>query len=72
MPKNKRKISDGYYKFDEERYFSEGCRAVMTIDLIDGEELDTEIEITGEFAVCGANRSEFLDKLGQLIDEYRI
>ena len=54
------------------RYPSKGVIIIMAVDVIDGEELDTYITLTGEFAVSGSQREEFVKKLGALIDEYRI
>ncbi len=49
-----------------------GVKVKQEIDVIDGEELDTKIEIEASFSVCGASREEFLKKLGCLVDEYSI
>ncbi|WP_018694322.1 hypothetical protein [Algicola sagamiensis] len=42
------------------------------IEVIDQEEQDTSVELSGHFYICGASRNEFAEKLGKLIDEYRI
>jgi hypothetical protein len=44
----------------------------MVIDRIDGEYLDTKVSLSGEWWIAGASRHEFAQKLGALIDEYRI
>lgn len=66
------KIADGYFRFDETAYPSEGVKLDMLIDRIDGEDLDTSVTISGGFAICGKQRKEFIEALGQLIDSYRI
>jgi hypothetical protein len=67
-----KKIADGYFRFGEIRYPSEGVSLDMTVDRIDDEDLDTSVKLHGEFTVCGIQRKEFSEKLGALIDEYRI
>ena len=54
------------------KYPSEGVKAELFIHRYKGECLDTLVTLTGQFSVSGADRLEFLDKLGQLIDKYRI
>lgn len=44
----------------------------QTIEVIDGEHLDTHVKLSGAFAISGSQREEFLKKLGLLIDDYRI
>ncbi len=67
-----KKIADGYYQFNEIEHPSDGVTMIMTIDKIDGEELDTAVSLDGGFAVAGSKRKEFAKKLGALIDEFRI
>lgn len=57
---------------NEKHFPSEGVTADLKIDKIDGEYLDTCITLSGLFWVAGNQRHEFLEKLGNLIDEYRI
>jgi len=51
---------------------SEGVTVNLAISVIDGEPLDTEVKLSGAFCVSGASHGEFIKKLGDLIDEYRI
>lgn len=51
---------------------SDGVSAKQTIEVIEGEHLDTQIELSGSFTVSGKQKEEFLSKLGKLINEYRI
>ncbi len=51
---------------------SEGVEMTLRTEVIDGEHLDTDIEITGQFVVSGKSKDEFVAKLGALIDEYRV
>ena len=51
---------------------SDNVSAELEIDVIDGEELDTRVKLDGEFWVSGSQYREFCQKLGELIDEYRI
>lgn len=46
----------------------------MTLDVekIDGEHLDTEVNIDGAFFICGENRHEFAKKILAIVDEYKI
>lgn len=67
-----KKIADGYYRFNETIYPTDGVTMQMQIDKIDGEELDTSVMLSGGFAISGQQRNEFAQKLGLLIDEYRI
>lgn len=66
------KIADNYYLKKESHPVSEGVVLDMTIDFIDGEDLDTVIDIKGSFCIAGNTRAEFIKILGGLIDEYRI
>jgi len=66
------KFVDGYYRFHENVVVSDGVSLAMSIDKIDGEELDTQVFVTGGFCICGSRRREFSERLGKLIDEYRI
>lgn len=56
----------------ETKYIGDELTAEMEINHIDGEYLDTCVHIDGEFWVDGGRRDEFAERLGQLIDEYRI
>lgn len=72
-----KKVADGYYQAKETEYvggskYAEDVVLYMTIDVIDGEYLDTAIDMEGKFAVAGSRRKEFADKLSALIDEFRI
>jgi len=51
---------------------SDNVSVEMKTDVYLGERLDTRIKVDGEWWVCGALRDEFCEKLGALIDEYRI
>lgn len=66
------KISDGYYRFDEVVYPSEGVKADMLIDRIDGIDCDTSVTLSGGFCISGTQRARFIEDLGALIDGYRI
>jgi len=66
------KIAEGFYKQSVTEMPSDGVTVEMIIDIIDGEYLDTAINMNGEFTVAGVCRVEFLKKLGSLIEEYRI
>lgn len=46
--------------------------AQMESDVDVGEVLDTKVRLTGEWWIAGEKREEFCNKLGALIDEYRI
>lgn len=48
--------------------------ATLTIDIIDGQILDTKVEINNLTLcwVAGNQRQEFIDKLNEIINEYRI
>lgn len=59
-------------KIEEIAYPSEGVTLAMEIEKIDGDALDTSVELSGAFVICGQSRKEFCEKLGKLIDEYRI
>lgn len=48
-----------------------GIRFNMTGDEVHGQELDTQIEMYGDFCVPGPRRKEFLKKFSDLINEYR-
>ena len=57
----------------ERRTPSTGVNVVMTVYRYPGEpDGDTTVVITGTFAVSGQSRDEFVKRLGELIDEYRI
>lgn len=56
----------------ETRHPSEGVTMNYTVEVIDGEKLDTAVSLNGRFAITGECRREFEEKLGSLIDEYRI
>ena len=45
---------------------------IINQDIIDGEVLDTDIEITEKFAVAGSQLEEFAEELKKLINKYRI
>ena len=66
------KIAEGYYRFNELVYPCSGVSINMCVDKIDGECLDTNVDMEGNFAVAGSKRVEFAKKLGELIEEYRI
>jgi len=66
------KVAEGFYKFDEMEYPSENVSVNMRVDRIDGEYLDTEVDIKGRFSVAGSRRVEFIKKLGELVEEFRI
>ncbi|MCP3922741.1 MAG: hypothetical protein GY714_09175 [Desulfobacterales bacterium] len=66
------KMADNYYRFNESKSPSEGVKVDFRVDKIDGEDLDTEVELKGRFAIIGHERGEFLERLGNLIDEFRI
>jgi hypothetical protein len=66
------KIADGFYRFDDTAYPSEGVKAVMLIDRIDGIDCDTSVTLSGGFCISGSQRHQFIDELGKLIDGYRI
>lgn len=66
------KIAEGYYRFNEILCPTEGVVFELRIDRIDGEDLDTSVTLSGGFAICGSKRNEFSEKIGKLIDEYRI
>ncbi|MDW6094013.1 hypothetical protein SBX64_15855 [Vibrio rhizosphaerae] len=53
-------------------YPSEGVVAEQEISTWDGEQLDTLVKLSGQFVVSGSERTEFINKLGALIDQYRI
>lgn len=66
------KIADDYFRFLENRCPTEGVSVHMTIDRIDGVDLDTAVSLRGKFAIAGYQREEFCKRLGELIDEFRI
>ncbi|MFW6333385.1 MAG: hypothetical protein ACOC23_08810 [Thermodesulfobacteriota bacterium] len=51
---------------------TEGVTARLVTEVIDGEELDTFIQIEGRFTIAGKTRHRFLKALGELIDHHRI
>ncbi|MDY6868832.1 MAG: hypothetical protein SVT56_13205 [Chloroflexota bacterium] len=59
-------------KVTETKNPSDGVNMVYTVDVIDGEKLDTLVNLDAEFAISGAVRDEFAEELGDLIDKYRI
>jgi len=67
-----KKLAEGYYQFEEMRDLTENVRLEMKVDLIDGQELDAEVKMVGTFWISGKFRKEFANKLGALIDQYRI
>jgi len=62
----------GIKRVKESKYIGDELSVEMDIDHIDGEYLDTKINIDGDFWVEGNRRKEFSEKLEKLIDEYRI
>ena len=67
-----KKIAENYYRVDESVSMP-NFDAALTVDVIDGEELDTDVSINLPlFCVAGGSRKEFLNKLDSLISEYRI
>ena len=66
------KKADGYWIVRESRSVSDGCVANLVIDKIDGDFLDTQVNLNCQFWVAGNTRNVFLDKLSELIEEYRI
>lgn len=67
-----KKTAENYYQKKEFAHPSEGVTMIMTIDHIDGEDLDTVISLDGGFIVAGFDRKQFAKELGELIDKYRI
>lgn len=49
-----------------------GLTVEQTIDISQGEELDTEIIFDGEVIIAGSDRLEFIAKLKELIEAYQI
>lgn len=66
------KIADGYFRFNQTLHPTDGVTLDMRVDRIDGEELDTSVELKGSFAICGKARDVFSKELGALIDKFRI
>lgn len=66
------KVCGNYQRVSEESYPSEGVKLEFKIEKIDGECLDTSVCMVGNFTVAGCTRKEFAEKLGELIDKYRI
>ena len=70
------KIADGFYRAGETHFVGGGdyisAKASMTIDVIDGDYLDTQVELSGSFCVAGSQRLEFVKALDELISKYRI
>ena len=66
------KIAEGYYRFTEQVFPSEDVSMALQVNRIDGEDLDTQVRLVGNFTISGQSRREFAQKLGALIDEYRI
>ena len=54
------------------RYPSANVEAKLISDIDAGEVLDTNVYLKGQFCIAGSNVNEFLSKIGDLIDEYRI
>ncbi|MFK5950942.1 MAG: hypothetical protein QM500_19495 [Methylococcales bacterium] len=57
---------------NETQYIGDELSAEMEIDMDSAGQLDTRVIIDGEFWIDGNKRNEFVEKLGKLIDEYRI
>ncbi len=72
MSEKTEKVDENYRRVPEVLYPSQGVTAEMLIERIDGEDLDTFVALTGSFTVSGAERNEFIAKLGKLINDYRI
>lgn len=66
------KIAENYYRFTEAYVPSEGVKIDLTIEKIDGEALDTNVKISGDFCIAGYLRHSFIDELAAVIDKYRI
>ena len=66
------KIAENFYRTTVSEMPSDGVMVEMIIDIIDGEYLDTAINLNGKFTVAGECRVEFLNNLGSLIYEYII
>lgn len=72
MNKKIEKTDEDFRRVPEVLYPSQGVTAEMLIERIDGEDLDTFVALTGSFTVAGVKRNEFIAKLGELINDYRI
>lgn len=59
-------------KTSEQKYIGDELFVDMEIDRIDGDYLDTRVQLVGEFWVGGSLRNEFVEKLERLVNEYRI
>jgi hypothetical protein len=53
-------------------YPSEGVVIELRIDKYDGDLLDTSCKISGGFCISAQDIEVFNQKIGQLIDQYRI
>ena len=51
---------------------SRNVTAKLDIETINGKSLDTHVDLKGDFWVEGARRKEFIEALGDLIEEFRI
>jgi hypothetical protein len=67
-----KRVADGFYKSEEIYTPSEGVNLTAVVDIIDGDELDTMVELKGRFCISGGNRKEFIKSLGKLIEDHRI
>ena len=65
-------IYEDYKKHRETHRPSRGVEVKMEIEKIGGVDLDTFVEICGQFLVSGQQRHDFLKKLEELIEGYRI
>ena len=59
-------------KYREVIHPSENVTAMLEVDVYDGEKLDTSVSLDGGFCITWQQKEEFFNKLGALIDEYRI
>ena len=53
-------------------YPSEGIKAELTTESFDGQKLDTSVSLSGEFCISWPDKGQFIERLGKLIDEYRV
>ena len=51
---------------------SRGVKAQLSVEYQNGIAYDTAVKLEGEFCISGQDRQEFLRKLGELINQYRI
>ncbi|OPY16250.1 MAG: hypothetical protein A4E69_00270 [Syntrophus sp. PtaB.Bin138] len=61
-----------YFTTQRTEHVSDGVSLSMTIDVIDGEELDTTIDVKGKFVIAGCKQKAFTSELSDLINRYRI